>query len=331
MIGVDRGRDVLIDELPTAAGHGLAFCRAIYHTSPDGRRRPGPGRHRGRAARRARRPGPEPPWRRCPGSPGAHGLPRRRVPRRRHAAPESPRTVVAPRRASCSPSWGCTAVVGPELEYYLCEPDALDADGLPQVRRQRRQRLRRRPQGRPATASCCGRCASCATPTCRSPRPTTSSAPASSRSTSTTRELVDAADRAFRMKSAVQEIARHEGLLATFMAKPFNDEGGSGFHLHVSLVDEARDERLRRRRRRVRAVRHRPARDRRRAAARPGARRPGEPDDQLLQAVRPGHPGALADRLGPGQPQRDGAHSRRSAARARGWRSGWATRPPTPT
>jgi glutamine synthetase len=51
-------------------------------------------------------------------------------------------------------------------------------------------------------------------------------------------ELVDAADRAFRMKSAVQEIARHEGMLATFMAKPFNDEGGSGFHLHVSLVDD---------------------------------------------------------------------------------------------
>jgi glutamine synthetase len=50
-------------------------------------------------------------------------------------------------------------------------------------------------------------------------------------------ELVDSADRAFRLKSAVQEIARHQGLLATFMAKPFNDEGGSGFHLHVSLVD----------------------------------------------------------------------------------------------
>ena len=51
-------------------------------------------------------------------------------------------------------------------------------------------------------------------------------------------DLLDAADRAFRMKSAVQEIARHEGMLATFMAKPFNDEGGSGFHLHVSLVDD---------------------------------------------------------------------------------------------
>ena len=36
MIGVDRGRDVLLEELPAAAGHGLAFCRAVYHTSPMG-------------------------------------------------------------------------------------------------------------------------------------------------------------------------------------------------------------------------------------------------------------------------------------------------------
>jgi glutamine synthetase len=50
---------------------------------------------------------------------------------------------------------------------------------------------------------------------------------------------VDAADRSFRLKSAVQEIARQHGLLATFMAKPFNDEGGSGFHVHVSVNDEA--------------------------------------------------------------------------------------------
>ena len=51
--------------------------------------------------------------------------------------------------------------------------------------------------------------------------------------------LLEAADRAFRLKSAVQEIARHCGLLATFMAKPFNDEGGSGFHVHVSVDDDA--------------------------------------------------------------------------------------------
>jgi glutamine synthetase len=52
-------------------------------------------------------------------------------------------------------------------------------------------------------------------------------------------EMLDAADRAFRLKSAVQEMARLHGRMATFMAKPFNDEGGSGFHLHMSLVDQS--------------------------------------------------------------------------------------------
>ena len=47
-------------------------------------------------------------------------------------------------------------------------------------------------------------------------------------------EALDAADRAFRFKTAVQELARMQDKLATFMAKPFNDEGGSGFHIHFS-------------------------------------------------------------------------------------------------
>ena len=36
MIGTDRGRDVLIDELQNVMGHGMAFCRAVFHTSPMG-------------------------------------------------------------------------------------------------------------------------------------------------------------------------------------------------------------------------------------------------------------------------------------------------------
>src|SRR3954462_4878800 len=36
LIGVDRGRDVLLEELERVAGHGLAFCRAVYHTTPMG-------------------------------------------------------------------------------------------------------------------------------------------------------------------------------------------------------------------------------------------------------------------------------------------------------
>ena len=49
---------------------------------------------------------------------------------------------------------------------------------------------------------------------------------------------LDAADRAFMLKAAVKEIAVREGLLATFMGRPFADQGGSGFHLHLSLAGE---------------------------------------------------------------------------------------------
>jgi glutamine synthetase len=48
---------------------------------------------------------------------------------------------------------------------------------------------------------------------------------------------LDSADRAFRFKDMVKEMAAREGLLATFMGKPFNEDEGSGFHLHISLVD----------------------------------------------------------------------------------------------
>jgi glutamine synthetase len=48
---------------------------------------------------------------------------------------------------------------------------------------------------------------------------------------------LDSADRAFRFKAMVKEMAARDGLLATFMGKPFNEDEGSGFHLHVSLVD----------------------------------------------------------------------------------------------
>jgi glutamine synthetase len=48
---------------------------------------------------------------------------------------------------------------------------------------------------------------------------------------------LDSADRAFRFKSLVKEMAARDGLLATFMGKPFNGDEGSGFHLHISLCD----------------------------------------------------------------------------------------------
>jgi glutamine synthetase len=54
-------------------------------------------------------------------------------------------------------------------------------------------------------------------------------------------EALDAADRAFRLKTAVKDIAAQHGLHATFMGKPFNDQGGSGTHLHLSLNQQGQN------------------------------------------------------------------------------------------
>ncbi|MFG6499255.1 glutamine synthetase family protein [Sulfitobacter sp. 1A13191] len=47
-----------------------------------------------------------------------------------------------------------------------------------------------------------------------------------------------AADDAVLFKRLVRGIARKHGFAATFMAKPYGDLAGSGFHVHFSLVDE---------------------------------------------------------------------------------------------
>ena len=48
-----------------------------------------------------------------------------------------------------------------------------------------------------------------------------------------------AADQAVLLKRLVKGVARSLGMEATFMAKPFMSEPGSGLHVHVSVVDEA--------------------------------------------------------------------------------------------
>jgi glutamine synthetase len=48
-----------------------------------------------------------------------------------------------------------------------------------------------------------------------------------------------AADQAVLFKRAVKGVARRHGLQATFMAKPYPEQAGSGLHLHISLLDQA--------------------------------------------------------------------------------------------
>jgi glutamine synthetase len=235
LIGVDRGRDVLLEELESTLGHGIAFCRAAYHTTPMGDVVPMPGGLESGLPDITAYPDLETlsdlPW-----EPGALWCLADTTVLGGQPAEESPR-VVARRVADKLAELGLGAIVGPELEFYLLEQDDASPQGW------------RRYADAPGNVYVVGRKGD--------PRGVLLTMlrylrDASLRVTAANHEfcggqfeinlyhsdLLDAADRAFRMKSAVQEIARHEGMLATFMAKPFNDEGGSGFHLHVSLVDE---------------------------------------------------------------------------------------------
>jgi glutamine synthetase len=52
-------------------------------------------------------------------------------------------------------------------------------------------------------------------------------------------EALLACDQAVRFKRIVKCVARHHGMDATFLAKPYADMAGSGLHVHISLNDAA--------------------------------------------------------------------------------------------
>lgn len=53
-----------------------------------------------------------------------------------------------------------------------------------------------------------------------------------------TSDAVQAADHAILFKRLVKGVARRHGFGATFMAKPYAQKSGNGFHVHFSLVDK---------------------------------------------------------------------------------------------
>ncbi|HLY50467.1 MAG TPA: glutamine synthetase family protein [Solirubrobacteraceae bacterium] len=131
---------------------------------------------------------------------------------------------------------GLSPVVGPELEFYLCEPDPSSPTGY-------------RPYaGQDSGVYTVG---GGADPKGTLSRMLDASVQLGLGAIAAAHEYgrsqyeinlrhspaLDAADRAFRFKSLVKELAARDGLLATFMGKPFNGDEGSGFHLHVSLAD----------------------------------------------------------------------------------------------
>lgn len=236
LIGTDRARDVLVDHLPSACEHGLAFCRAVYHTSPQGDVVPVAGGLDAGLPDVCVRPDLSTlaalPW-----EPGvAVCLGEVTDPATSGPAAESPRDLLRAVLARCA-AQGLRPVVGPELEYFLLEP----APGTPTG-------WRRSPEttGAVYTAGLRADPGNHLLRTLRQLRDLGLGVVTGNHEFDggqfeinlTHSEALDAADRAFRFKAAVKELARGEGNLATFMAKPFGDAGGSGFHLHLSCQDE---------------------------------------------------------------------------------------------
>ncbi|WP_416979582.1 glutamine synthetase family protein [Streptomyces sp. T028] len=235
LIGTDRAREVLLDHLPSACEHGLAFCRAVYHTTPQGDVAAVTGGLDAGLPDVTVRPDLSTlavlPW-----EPGvAACLGEVTDPATGAPAPESPRDLLRTVLARCAEQ-GLRPVVGPELEYFLLEP----APGSPTG-------WRRSPEttGAVYTAGLRADPDNHLLRTLRSLRDLGLGVVTGNHEFDggqyeinlTHSAALDAADRAFRFKAAVKELARKEGNLATFMAKPFGDAGGSGFHLHLSCND----------------------------------------------------------------------------------------------
>ncbi|ELP61431.1 glutamine synthetase family protein [Streptomyces turgidiscabies] len=240
LIGTDRGRDVLLDELPRACEHGLAFCRAVYHTSPQGDVVPVSGGLDAGLPDICVRPDLATlvalPW-----EPGvAVCLGDVVDPATGSPAPESPRDLLRAVLDRCA-EHGLRPVVGPELEYFLCDPAPGGASGW--------QRYNRDP-GVVYTAGLRADPDNHLLRTLRHVRDLNVGVLSGNHEFDGGQfeinllhsEAMSAADRAFRFKAAIKELARKEGRLATFMAKPFNDAGGSGFHLHLSCDSDPEGE-----------------------------------------------------------------------------------------
>ncbi|UUU29407.1 glutamine synthetase family protein [Streptomyces sp. CA-210063] len=235
LIGTDRARDVLLDHLPSACEHGLAFCRAVYHTTPRGDVVAIEGGIEAGLPDISVRPDLS-TLARVPWEPGvAWCLGDTTDPATGGPAAESPRDLLRSVLARCTDA-GLSPVVGPELEYFLLEEDATAPNGW-----------RRSPAvtGTVYTAGLRADPDNHLLRTLRQLRDLGIGVITGNHEFDggqyeinlTHSDALDAADRAFRFKAAVKELARTEGKLATFMAKPFNDSGGSGFHLHFSCVD----------------------------------------------------------------------------------------------
>ncbi|MGD9957991.1 glutamine synthetase family protein [Nocardioides sp.] len=235
LIGTDRGRDLLVNRFARTAGSGVAFCRSVYGTTPLGGVVDMDGGLSDGLPDLVAFPDVDTllpvPW-----EPGvAHCIADLFNP---DGSPsqESPRTVlrnVVHRFAEL----GMEPMVGPELEFYVLEEAPESPSGW---------RRYGEGTGNVYVSGLKGDPENVLLKSLRQLGDYGIEVVAANHEFSSGQfeinmwhgEALDAADRAHRFKAAIKELARQQGRLATFMPKPFNDEGGSGYHLHFSTWSE---------------------------------------------------------------------------------------------
>jgi glutamine synthetase len=227
--GVARGKDVPIAAFDHVLDDGLRFCAAVMGT--DLRHTPVVGGDEGYPDLIAR---PDMttmatlPW-----EPGVASCLADLEPSEGGAPVADPRGAVR-RAAQDLRATGLDPIVGPELEFFLLRPDAAAEHGIRPHIDQPSMVYTVGPQADPGgvvRAMTEGLAALGLEVLAFNHEFMNSQYEINLRHT----DALVAADRAFRLKAAVKDIAAQHGLVATFMGKPFNDQGGSGTHLHVSL------------------------------------------------------------------------------------------------
>lgn len=232
IIGTDRGRDVLVNRFPRTVGSGVAFCRSVFGTTPRGGVVDIEGGLSAGLPDVVAFPDIDTllpiPW-----EPGvAHCIADVFNP---DGSPsqESPRYVLRLVVERFN-ELGMQPIVGPELEFYVLEESKESPSGW--------QRYGEG-TGNVYVSGLKGDPQNVLLASLRLLGQYGIEAIAANHEFSSGQfeinlwhgDALGAADRAHRFKHAVQELALREGRLATFMPKPFNDEGGSGYHLHFSM------------------------------------------------------------------------------------------------